>query len=566
MAEAVHYINPRLHQRSANIDDPDGPNPKHFEEIIRAFERMNVGASLRGGNAGVAGYPVTSQTIEGKTDGADDSVLESSLANDGSSQTELDGASLISDAPRIPADGHLNDLDLFHVNEPPASHVHCVGENFDAKNSYVYRSCEYKNLCYDLDRKELVVYADPTTFAADKDAEIKSSTQLSEEATVLAGSQPKTWFKEYDEHLTYYHKRDGKRDKKKNLRRAYLGRYQPKIHSDVESRPTSYYQLAKNLTLLPYYSHPTAYRNPGHILWDEFLSWWTLLDIFGRVDDDLLLLKMIRPTVNDTKFEPFEEEVHDKDDDLTFKFLPLFLGNDEVRSSYLDPVEGYKIEFLGDHPHWKDGEARVVCAPHGVIGSGYFADHGAKNWHGQTRGDYEKPHNTGRGASFRRFRSWMLSNVGLQPEDTFKLPSRDPYLILVSVNSSERRGVDFAAQIAALKKALGSRANIQAVNFASMGLSEQISLATKAAAIVSVTGGGSSTAYFLPPGASLYLFHNGGKDGPKYLDWDVWNNVPDIRVHWLGRKDRDEPSSLKTLTSLVSSELDYLDLQHQELL
>ena len=567
MAEAVHYINPRLHQRSANIDDPDGPSPKHFEETIRAFEKMNVDASIRGSKTGVAESPVTIKPtiLEEKSDDPGNVMVESSLANNGSAPTEVNDASSVSKASIIPADGHFNGLDLFHVNEPPASHVHCVGENFDAKNSYVYRSCEYKNLCYDLDRKELVVYSNPTTFAADEDVEFKSSTQISEDATaVLAGSQPKTWFKEYDEHLTYYHKQDGKRDKKKNLRRAYLGRYRPKIHVDANSRPASYYQLSRNLTLLPYYSHPTAYRNPGHILWDEFLSWWTLLDIFGRVDDDLLLMKMIRPTVNDTKFEPFEEEVHNKDDDLTYKFLPLFLGTDKGRSSHLDPIEGHEIDFTGKHPLWNDGETKVVCAPYGVIGSGYFADHGNKNWHGQTRGDYEKPHNVGRGASFRRFRSWMLANMGLKPEDTNKLPSRDPYLILVSVNSSERRGVDFAAQIAALKKALGSRANVQAVTFSSMTLSEQISLATKAAAIVSVTGGGSSTAFFLPPGASLYLFHNGGKDGPKYLDWDVYNNVPDIRVHWLGRKDRDEPSSLKALTSLVSSELDYLDLRHQE--
>ena len=74
--------------------------------------------------------------------------------------------------------------------------------------------------------------------------------------------------------------------------------------------------------------------------------------------------------------------------------------------------------------------------------------------------------------------------------------------------------------------------------------------------------GGSSTAFFLAPKASLYLFYS----GEKYLDWDVWNNVGDIRVHWLRAKDRDEPSSLETLTNLVSSELDHLDLQHQELI
>jgi len=566
MAEAVHYINPRLHHRSANIDDPDGPSPKHFEDSIRALEQMNVGTSVRDGNAGAAGSPIPTPKVEAKSAGThDDALFSSSLTNNGSFLAEVVDTPPNSNAPSIPVDGHLNGLDLFHVDRPPASHVHCVGDNFDAKNSYVYRSCEYKNLCYDLDRKDLVVYADPPAVREDEDVELKSSTQLlSKEAAVLAGSQPKTWFKTYDERLTYYHKRDGKRDTTKNLRRAYLGRYRPRINADRESRPSSYYQLSRNVTLLPYYSHPTAYRNPGHILWDEFLSWWTLLDIFGRIDDDLLLMKMIRPTVNGTEFEPFHEEVHGTDADLTLKFLPLFLGT-EARSSYVDPFEGYNIDFLGARPLWKDGEAKVVCAPYGVIGSGYFADHGDKNWHGQTKSDYENPHNIGRGASFRRFRSWMLSNIGLRPAESDKLPSRDPYLVLVSVNSSQRRGVGFAAQIDALKRTLGPRADVQAVEFPNMGLLEQISLVNKAAAIVSVTGGGSSTAYFLPPGASLYLFHNGGNDDPKYLDWDVWNNVPDIRVHWFGRKDRDKPSSLKALTKLVSSELDYLDLQHQEL-
>eukprot|EP00563_Minutocellus_polymorphus_P009657 CAMPEP_0181023626 /NCGR_PEP_ID=MMETSP1070-20121207/2145_1 /TAXON_ID=265543 /ORGANISM="Minutocellus polymorphus, Strain NH13" /LENGTH=975 /DNA_ID=CAMNT_0023100641 /DNA_START=98 /DNA_END=3025 /DNA_ORIENTATION=- len=557
MAEAVHYLNSRLHQRSANIDDPDGVSPKQFEDIIRAFEKMNVGTSIYSGNVDVTGMPET----ETKSDDTDNTTNVESRPISGSSPSKLVGAS--PNAPSVPVDGHLNGLDLFHIDKPPVSHVHCVGENFDDKNSYVYRSCEYQNLCLDLDQKQLVVYTVPQAVLADE--QVKSSTQLSKKATVLAGSQPKTWFKTYDEHLTYNHKKTGKRDKTKNLRRAYVGRYGPKIQTDVKSRPSSYYQLAQNVTLLPYYSHPTAYRNPGHILWDEFLSWWQLLDIFGRADDELLLMKMIRPTVNDTEFEAFEEEVHSKDDDLTSKFLPLFLGTDKAKSSFLDPVEGYNFDISDVQPRWKDGEARVVCAPHGVIGSGYFADHGDKNWHGQVKGDYQKPHNIGRGASFRRFRSWMLSNIGLPPEETDKLPARDPYLILVSVNSSERRGVDFSAQMQALKKSLGSRANVQAVNFPSMGLSEQITLATKAAAIISVTGGGTSTAYFLPPGASLYLFYNGGKDGPKYLDWDVWNNIGDIRVHWLGRKDRDESSSLKTLTNLVSSELDHLDLQHQEM-
>ena len=149
MAEAVHYLNSRLHQRSANIDDPDGVSPKQFEAIIRAFEKMNVGTSIYSGNVDVTGMPET----ETKSDDTDNTTNVESRPISGSSPSKLVGAS--PNAPSVPVDGHLNGLDLFHINRPPVSHVHCIGENFDDENSYVYRSCEYKNLCYDLDQKQL---------------------------------------------------------------------------------------------------------------------------------------------------------------------------------------------------------------------------------------------------------------------------------------------------------------------------------------------------------------------------------------------------------------------------
>lgn len=529
LAEATVYIHPKLHQRSVNIDDPDKMSPDEFEQHISVFR-----PNLHSESTQVKGTEIKSQRKASSEPGHDNPPVQI-------------------------ADGKFNGFDLYHVDNSPVSRIHCVGENYDSHRSYLYKSCEYSNLCFDVEKKRLVAFVDPPLdFPSDGKYVWKSSTQISDtSASVLAGTQPRTWFRDHVGKESYYQGvKRSMSDRQK--RRAAVGRYRPKIYTDTESRPTSYYRLGHNVTLLPFYAHPTSYRNPGHIIWDEFLAYYTLLDIFGRVDDSLFLMQMIRPTVEKEGYEYFEEPLHDEEDNLMTKFLPLLVGSD-MHSYSLNKLT---LDFTKAHPRWKEGEPKIVCAEHGVMGHGLFSDHGEFNWHGQVKRDYENPHNYGRGGSLRRFRFWLLAHMGLSTTAIDKLPPRDPYLVIVSMNSSTRRGADFGNHTQALRDRLGPRADVQAVEFPSMGLSEQISLASRAAVIVSSVGGGSSTAFFLPKGASLYLFHNKNKR----LDWDIWNNMPDIHVHWLPLKDRDRESSLEAFTDLVTRELDYLDKLHDQTL
>ncbi|KAI2503407.1 hypothetical protein MHU86_11036 [Fragilaria crotonensis] len=121
---------------------------------------------------------------------------------------------------------------------------HCVGENFQEDQSWLFRSCEYTTLCFDLDRRDMVVYRQTPVPLPDY---YWSSTQMHRNNThVAGGSQPKTWFP------ILAQERFGMKTR--------IGRFRPRSGKV----PSSYYRF--NATMLPFYRHPTSYRNPGHLL------------------------------------------------------------------------------------------------------------------------------------------------------------------------------------------------------------------------------------------------------------------------------------------------------------
>jgi len=248
------------------------------------------------------------------------------------------------------------------------------------------------------------------------------------------------------------------------------------------------------------------------------MALYTLLDIFDRENDPLYLVHMIRPST----FE-FEEEIPEFD--VADKFLPL-MG----KHNYNVTIEmGYSLKF--EEPSlFKPGDDRLICADHGLSGSGLFADHGSQKWHGQTKKDREgTPTNLGRGGLFRRYRRFLMKNLGVSPDNQIK--RKPKYQIIVSQNSSTkgtRGNVTFSDHIEALSS-LKSRVDVRPVNITKMNLLDQIEMTSTAAFFISTVGGGSSTAMFLPKGAHLLLFYRPMQP----LDWDFWNNFPWVKVHWL---------------------------------
>lgn len=269
-----------------------------------------------------------------------------------------------------------------------------------------------------------------------------------------------------------------------------------------------------------------------------------------------MLSQMVRPKTDD-----FEEafDPGNANSDLATKFLGL-LGHD--RDAYnLKTLESFELQlkketrFLRSEKQKQEEGPLIICADHAVMGSGTFSDHGESHWHGQSKRDFDWPLNMGRGGLFRRFRHFMMTNMGVNSRAPIQ---RKPYYkIVVAASSSDkpdRADVNFDTQVGILRKAFEDRAQIMVQNMTSMSAKEQLELASTTAIYMTVVGGGSVTGFFLPKGATVILFY-----GVKKLDWDFWNNFPDVNVHWMPLDHMHAKEDLISLVELVGKELSYLD-------
>lgn len=283
----------------------------------------------------------------------------------------------------------------------------------------------------------------------------------------------------------------------------------------------------------------------GHLVWDDFLGLYTLLDIFDQTDDNLMLTHMIRKATGD-----FEGDAPPPDFDVLTKFMPLFTD----RKYDIQTLEGnYSLKLK--EKDGRDKERFIICADNGLIGSGVHADHGHDHWHGHSKRDFKNPHNKGRGGLFRRYRQWMMEHIGIDPRTPVQ---RDPYLIIVSEKSTRkkaRKNVTFDNQVKLLKKHVGGRAMIKQVQLSTLSLTEQVELLSRTAVFISATGGGTVTGTFLPKGASIVLYH--AKRKP--LDWDFWNNFGQVRAHWFPVEQMHDDEFMNSLVETVENQLDYLD-------
>jgi hypothetical protein len=79
-------------------------------------------------------------------------------------------------------------------------------------------------------------------------------------------------------------------------------------------------------------------------------------------------------------------------------------------------------------------------------------------------------------------------------------------------------------------------------------------------------GGGAVTGTFLPKGGSVFLYYledGGVKDNketgtPARLDWDLFNNLAYLKVHWLPKRTMHTETDLRALSYLVQHEIDGL--------
>jgi hypothetical protein len=198
----------------------------------------------------------------------------------------------------------------------------------------------------------------------------------------------------------------------------------------------------------------------------------------------------------------------------------------------------------------RNPKSNFVCADHFLTGFGWLSDHGMGQ-HGWRPDDFKYPVNLRRGSELRRLRSFLLKNIGI-PSD-YRLEK--PFQILFSINSSkdERRRIDFNDEIKALEKLTLQNETFTVMKLhlvETLSLKMQLEVTSRTAVFISAVGGGTFPAFFLPKGASLILYGNRNM----YLDFDIYNNYGQFRVHWMSLTKRKRDCNL--LLDLIKDEIE----------
>jgi hypothetical protein len=108
---------------------------------------------------------------------------------------------------------------------------------------------------------------------------------------------------------------------------------------------------------------------------------------------------------------------------------------------------------------------------------------------------------------------------------------------------------------------------VEAYVFKDLSLQEQLQIVEDGSIFISLCGGGAVTAMLLPAGASVFLYYgedSGVKNNhmtymPSLLDWDLFNAMSHLRVHWLPRNTMKTVLDQDALVALIQHELGLID-------
>ena len=520
----------------------------------------------------------------------------------------------------------------------PTSIVHCVGENYQSNSkihkSWMHRSCHFQFMCFNISSNEFEIYQHPQeTFIQKYKSQRDPFMDLSQSyyydnitTTVSLGGINLKW---------------GVGDKNDGVSRL---EWFPKIVTNYQ--PTSFYTLPSNVVMIPF--HSLAGQNPGHLVWDDFMSIYTLLYVFQLPNKHPLLLRYVLPPLPDEKEKgqqgglwascDYNDQKYHDCETMFRKFYPLMTTTSSFSSSTLSSLYlnksnntpiinkspilttqlGTQLQLFRDQDrHYEQDEevqpkSNLICARHGAAGIGSLTDHGTDKFHGWHDKDYKTTHNHGRGGLFYKFRQHTVQNIlGQRKRKQQESGNTDndnhsnniggggdisgpPYKIVFSKASSNNihRTLDFSSQSVFLQQELiennkqeeknmandksnmssSPNVDIQSYLFKEYTLEEQIEIVSDAAIYITGAGGGAVTASWLPKGSTVIIYYRetGGQEAnkatglPARLDWDYFNNIGYLRVHWLPSGTMNTYRDLVALLELVKHELQIIEREKQE--
>jgi hypothetical protein len=441
----------------------------------------------------------------------------------------------------------------FQDTSPQQTISHCVGENYQSKTSWMHRSCHFQFMCFDTASQEYVVFNDPQVEGLMQEHVEDSHHLLDVSQSYLQPS--------INKHNTVsiggINLKWGMDDNFGINRLEWF----PQIRTVQDY--TAYWELPDNVVMIPFHSLNGA--NPGHLVWDDFLPIWTLLTIF-QLDQSNMELLMMRYILQDGirglwASCDYKDENNEQCTKMQRKFLPLMVG---LGSKYTDMPTNEDFAFrVPQDP--KLTSTRLVCAKHGLAGIGSLTDHGVEKLHGWEARDYETTQNHGRGGMLYEFRNFMMENLHIPTRYTHEPPFR----IVFSESSSSigHRNFDFSKQKHLLQESFhSSYVTVESYVFSELSLTEQVEIAGQTSIFITSCGGGAVTSMFLPRGSSVVMFyleyggivHGKESNQPARLDWDLFNNMSHLKVHWLPGGTMKGDRDLRAFVLLVQHELDGL--------
>jgi len=395
---------------------------------------------------------------------------------------------------------------------PVFSESHCFADNLQV-DAWRTRSCYMQNVCFNFKTKHVSYYAregDPGP------------------RNVSKGVFNQKWSSQYDQTVNF----------------GPVMRTGPLPTPRFDALADEFY-----MAILPF-----APSNIGHLIWDDFLA--SYLATLHVLPHPSRVPWKLRPIWFNAPYDPpwatcdwtriHEGPGHSlgagfslRCDSNIKRWLPLFIGPGN--------------EALIETHKWFDNvtlPAYDVCFPNIVFGPSAMSNQGA-GLHGWNPTDLLPPA-AGRGPLIWDFRGMMMRHAGAED---LAPGSLDEIKVFFAEKASNRVYVNYdrhrkqlASMVPELEEAVagivGRKVRIveQSLNLAKYSAKEQVEAVRSAAVYVTVAGGGSFSAQFLPRGAGMILYHaSKGDDVHKGLvDYKFWLMIGWVRATFVDTKDSQD--------------------------
>lgn len=457
---------------------------------------------------------------------------------------------------------------------------HCIraqDSNADKNVSFVSRTCHFRNLYFHPQngtfhyfpspREKLILHTSNDVEAdwqeLENDMTVAVGNILRDNAKVLKNIPPtRIWHPVIEQHST-----------------------PPNLYAKID-RPS-------NLALLVY--QPFYSFNIGHFLWDDALSLFSMMDLFGLKGSSIHESGCEnKPNENEVdKVFPLPFYTHEKGFDGIY--YPCDVSYSRDNASFKQRWEKctmtyhrmfpstfrYETHKTGDilrSGNWLKGEdqewrgfrsdaisknesqhspakqlphgASFVLVPTVLAGTGRLGQYVCD-------GDCS----IGRAAQFYAFREFLLGNILWPHYNTIQTQKKaegpDGYITFsLPVGSTRPKEVSFFENMIPIARTLYGEDIVKVVDMAKLSAQEEAMLALDTAVLFVNHGGGSATSIFLPRDASVFLYTAGGcgkksnlwcDEGKNHLDSIFYNSNGYVRQQWIEEGDRNNTEKIKAL-------------------